>query len=387
MSSPQPVSSSDRIASIDALRGVALCGILLINIIQMGGPFLMDRPLTPPSSGDSDWIVWAVSQLFITGTMRGLFSLLFGVGLMMFMGDGHDSVDRTRLYGRRLMFLLLFGVIDSTLLLWPGDILVTYALAGFFVLPLQLVAPRRQLMVAAVLLVLVSTWNADLLHGLDPAKTVYSTAQFSREGMARLGDYLQNLFYMSHLSWSLTVTPLTFMWVGDSATMMLVGMALYRFGLFAADASVRTLQRIALIGYAVGLALRLAHLLLIWGNDGGPDLVSALIDQPGRLAMTLGHFALFQLLWRRFGAARLKAGFAAMGRMALTLYLGQSAIAALIFSGFGIGLWNGMSWPELWLVALAILAAQALFAVLWFRSFRYGPFEWLWRWGTYGRRP
>lgn len=73
--------------------------------------------------------------------------------------------------------------------------------------------------------------------------------------------------------------------------------------------------------------------------------------------------------------------------MALTLYLGQSLMGAVIFSGFGLGLWNRLSWPALWLVALAILAVEAVFAWLWFRHFRYGPMEWLWRLGTYGTRP
>jgi len=77
----------------------------------------------------------------------------------------------------------------------------------------------------------------------------------------------------------------------------------------------------------------------------------------------------------------------AMGRMALTLYLGQSLAGALVFSGFGLGLWNSLSWPRLWTVALLILLAQALFATAWFRRFRYGPVEWLWRLGTYGKLP
>ena len=144
--------------------------------------------------------------------------------------------------------------------------------------------------------------------------------------------------------------------------------------------------RIMGVGYGIGLVLRLVHVTLVWANDGGPTFISALVDQPGRVAMTIGHFALFQLFWRRNAAPRIKTLLANMGRMALTLYLGQSLIAAFIFSGFGMGLWNSLSWAQLCLVALAILAVEALFATLWFSIYRYGPAEWLWRWGTYGRR-
>ena len=143
----------------------------------------------------------------------------------------------------------------------------------------------------------------------------------------------------------------------------------------------------AVFGYTLGIVFRCANILLVWNNQGAPTFASVLIDQPGRLAMTLGHVGLFLLLWRRSVQPALMAGFADMGRMALTLYLFQSLMAAIIFSGFGLGLWNQLSWPHLWLVAVLILAVEALFALLWFRVFSFGPLEWLWRWATYGKRP
>jgi uncharacterized protein len=192
---------------------------------------------------------------------------------------------------------------------------------------------------------------------------------------------------MSYVSWNWTVNALTYRWIGDALAFMLVGMALYRIGLFDGRFEERRLRRMVRIGYSVGLALRLLHAVLVFHNDGAPTVVSGIVDQPGRLAMTIGHAGLFLLLWRKRAWPRLMSGLARMGRMALTLYLGQSLIAAWIFSGFGLGLWNRLSWPALWLVAFAILAVQALFAAFWFRAFRYGPMEWLWRWGTYGQRP
>lgn len=386
MAVPLPSDPGERIASIDALRGIALCGILLVNIFQMGGPFAMDRPFAAPSPGNADWQVWIFSELAIAGTMRGLFSLLFGAGLVIALGNDRSD-DPSGLYLRRLMILFLFGLANCTLLLWPGDILIIYALAGFVALFLYPKGDLHLLAVAGALLVLITLWGGYEVRGLPPSATVYSASQLAREEVARLGGYWQNLKYMSYLSWALTIGSLSLRWVGDALVMMLIGMVLYRQGLFAGDARRDLLRRMMWAGYGLGLALRLIHVVLILNNDGGPTVASAVVDQPGRVAMTLGHFALFQLLWRRVSARPIKAAIAAMGRMALTLYLGQSLLAALVFSGFGLGWWNSLSWPELWLVALSILAVEALFAARWLCAFRFGPAEWFWRWGIYGQRP
>lgn len=381
-----PADPARRIRSIDALRGVALCGILLVNIFDMGGPIAMDRPLTVPSAADPDWQIWTLSQLFITGTMRGLFSMLFGIGLLIFIGN-EGSADRLPLYLRRLILLLIFGIVNGTLLLWPGDILIIYALAGMAVVTLHSLRPAQLVALAGVILLLLSVWAANEAWGLVPEMTVYSPEMLAREGAARLGNYWQSFDYMAYISWSWTVNTLTYRWVGDAAAFMLIGMALYKKGLFVEGFDVRTLRLAVRYGYGAGLALRFVHSMLILSNDGAPTMLSALIDQPGRLAMTLGHVGLFTLLWQRGTWPWLMERLATMGRMALTLYLGQSLIAAWIFSGFGLGLWNQLSWPQLWLVAIAILVVQALFAALWFRAFRFGPAEWLWRLGTYGRLP
>ncbi|WP_347270151.1 DUF418 domain-containing protein [Rhizorhabdus histidinilytica] len=385
-SSLRPADPAQRLLSIDALRGLALCGILLINIVDMGGPIAMDRPMAEPSLASPDWQLWGFSQLFITGTMRGLFSMLFGVGLLLFLGDD-DRADRPRLYLRRLILLLLFGIVDSTFLLWPGDILLIYALAGIVAMTLHMLTPAQLVSAAAVILLLLSAWAGLEAPSFQPADTVYSAEMLAREGAARLGGYWQTFDYMSYVSWNWTVNALTYRWIGDALAFMLVGMALYRIGLFDGRFEERRLRRMVRIGYSVGLALRLLHAVLVFHNDGAPTVVSGIVDQPGRLAMTIGHAGLFLLLWRKRAWPRLMSGLARMGRMALTLYLGQSLIAAWIFSGFGLGLWNRLSWPALWLVAFAILAVQALFAAFWFRAFRYGLMEWLWRWGTYGQRP
>jgi uncharacterized protein len=220
MSIPTPADPARRIVSLDALRGIALCGILLINIIDMGGPIAMDRPLSAPLIGDPDWLVWGFSQIFITGTMRGLFSMLFGIGLLLFVGDD-DSADRPRLYMRRLTILFLFGVVDSTLLLWPGDILIIYAFAGALALMLHPLKPYQLGAAATVILMLLSVWSAHQAGTITVEDTVYTTEMLAREGATRLGSYGQNLDYMSWVSWNWTVNALTYQWVADALAFML----------------------------------------------------------------------------------------------------------------------------------------------------------------------
>ena len=386
MTGYKPVQPAARIAALDALRGVALCGILLINIWDMGGPVAMDRPMAPPAITNPDWRIWSFAHLFVTGTMRGLFSMLFGVGLILFVGSEEGS-ERIRLFFRRLLLLMIFGLIDMTLLLWPGDILLVYALAGFVVLTLRPLPSKFLLLIAVVLLALLSWWGAREALTLSPTDTVYTAAALAREGAARLGSYAETLNYMSRVSWTWSTNATSYRWICDAVAFMLVGIALHRVGLFAPDADPRLARRIMIVGYGLGLPLRLLSVLEIFGNEGGPTLLSALVEQPARLAMTLGHLGLFLLMWRQAPVRAMLVPIGAMGRMALTLYLGQSLAAALIFSGFGLGWWNSLSWTGLWSVASCILLAQALFAIAWFKRFRYGPIEWLWRLGTYGKMP
>jgi uncharacterized protein len=295
-----PADPARRIASIDALRGIALCGILFINIFDMGGPIAMDRPMSAPAIADPDWQIWGFAQLFVTGTMRGLFSMLFGIGLLLFVGDD-DGADRSRLYMRRLVLLFLFGVIDAGFLLWPGDILMIYAFAGAIALMLHPLKPYQLCVAAAVMLAMLSAWAAHEAAGIAPAETVYNAGMLAREGAARLGGYWQAFDYLGWVAWHWTVNALTYRWVADALAFMLLGMALHKLGLFGAGQEERSLRRMLVIGYAAGLSLRLIHLLLIWHNQGAPTPLSGLIDQPGRLAMTLGHVSLFLLLWR-YGA-------------------------------------------------------------------------------------
>ena len=389
----QPTRPGQRIAAIDALRGFALCGILLINILAMGGPIEVSHPEARPDLGHPDWQVFWVSTVFVEGAMRGLFSFLFGAGMLLFLREAEGATPaagRNRLFRRRAAWLALFGVINGTLLLWPGDILLIYGIAAFLILPFAKAAPRRLLTVAATLiagLTAFSALGAWAGGGVTPETVAEANAAIAHERAARLGGYWENLVFMARTSWEWTVTPTFLWWIADGMAAMLIGMALLKARILTGEAPARVYVLLAIAGFGLAIPLGLIEGWITFTHYGVEQPLAAALVQPRRIALTLGWLGAFMLLWRSGRARGLFAPLAALGRMALSGYIAQSILAALVFSGFGLGLWGALNWPGRWAVAALIMAAEIAFAVLWLRRYRFGPMEWLWRWLTYGKRP
>jgi uncharacterized protein len=375
--------AADRIDAIDALRGFALVGILFINITSMGGPIESERPAGPPALADPDWLVWVSSHLFVYGSMRGIFSMLFGASALLFLRDASRS---RAMFVRRCFWLLCFGALNGTVLLWPGDILLIYALASPVIL-LALDAPPRRLVAGAIaLLLLFWAWQYGL-HATESGATADApdaALVLAEEQAARLGGYLDNLRFMSAVSYDWTFTPHVVPWILDAAAFMLVGMALFRAGVLSGTASTALYRKFAVIGMGVGLPIRAWETLLAWNAGGEFPPVTTLTMQFGRLAVTLGWIGLFMLAWRLAPWRAVFEPLRALGRMAFTGYLLQSVLAALIFSGFGLGLWGRLDWPQMWGLVPVIMLLMAFGCMAWLRAFRMGPMERLWRWLTLG---
>jgi uncharacterized protein len=384
-----PVRPASRMQVIDALRGFALCGILLINVIAMGGPAGWSYPQSPPDLHDPDWQVFWAGRLFVEGAMRALFSFLFGAGMLLFLRQAQGARGRNGLFMRRAGWLLLFGVANGTLLLWPGDILLIYGLAAFAILPFAGARPRVLLAVAAAVVAVLCAWSAaDALGGHAPtaADAARWAADYARERAARLGGYPDNLVYMAGVSWEWTWTWKLWWWVLDAVAAMLVGMALLKLKVLTGEASLRTYVWMAVLGFAVAMPLGVLEAATVWRHVGDDQPLAEALLQPRRIALATGYIGAFMLLWRSGAARWAFRPLAGLGRVALSGYLGQSVLGALAFAGFGLGLW-GVGWPARWGVAAAIMALELALAVLWLRRFRFGPMEWLWRWLTYGERP
>lgn len=421
--SPQPTAESARIDSLDIVRGVALLGILLMNIWGFGldssGYF---DPLAgagaTAASQQVNLQVWATVSVLFEGSMRALFSLLFGAGVLLFLSNGRAP----RLHFKRNFWLLLFGLFDAYVLLWTGDILIVYAIASVLLFPLRNLPAKRLLTAAVALLALIASISALSNFGLSMTRAAaVEVAQSTDLGvlseetleLAEAWDEFEADFrpsadavdvelaqrqgsYMTAAQWTVSeMTELllfavpTFL-LGDALLLMLVGMAFFHWKILDATRTRSFYWRLTLAGFAVGLSVNGYELWRSWTHEF--DLLAHFSYlQPtydlGRTGMALGYLGLI-LLWCQTSLwLGLKARLAAVGRMALTNYLSHSLICLFVFTGAGFGLVGTLQRWELYLVVFAIWLFQLWFSPWWLARYQFGPVEWLWRALTYGALP
>lgn len=419
VSAPGPVRADERIASIDVLRGFALLGILAINIMVFGTA--QWNPSINEGAVGLNVAVWAVQLVVIEGTMRCLFSMLFGAGVILLTarierrGGSEEAAD---IYFRRNLWLIGFGVVHSYLLVYLGDILFFYGFAALVVFPFRKLSPRTLVILGSLILMLCVIMPARYYHGYQERKAVVMAAEaaeaagraiteeqqearkrweqrhqrYSEERQERIDTFRSGygtiFTYVLPLQVEAHSLGMYQMWFCDVAGMMLLGMAFYRLGILSGRRSGRFYLILGGIGYALGFALRgymtcqvLAHHFdLLW------RVIPWFTEGVGRLAVALGHLSVVMLLCKLGRPRWLLASLAAVGRMALTNYLGHTVIGIFVFFGFGFGLYGRLEFYELACVVGAIWVFQLIVSPLWLRRFRFGPGEWLWRSLTYWQR-
>jgi len=406
------------------MRGFAVCGILSVNILVMG-TVGSTQGRTFPARWDADWIAWVGQRLLLEGPMRGLFTILFGAGMVIMLrkaeGPGAQVLPLD-VWARRCLALLFLGVVHFALLLWPGEILWTYGVAGLALLAFR-TAKVRTLWIWALVIVAalslhraydtityVATYQTALAGerviaaggkpdagqkaALDAAAAAKTSNYPAEESIAaEIGQRtnLHGVLGWSAAGWSFRHLGV-YSWIGvaESLAFMLAGMALYRSGLLTGAGRARTYWLILLVGGTIGLGLRIVD--FAWQARTGFELdihrlnpmMSLLRSgwyQPARLALTLAYVALFVLLLR----GEIKAWappFRAMGRLALTNYTLQSALASILF--YGLAFLGYFGTAGLMGVTLGICVITALLSLLWLRRFSIGPMEWLLRVLAYG---
>lgn len=370
----------ERVVAIDALRGVALFGILLVNVQFFQGP----EPFLAFDGGQvwegADRVAALLISAFVEGKFITAFAFLFGLGIAIQSDRAEASGRRSGpLLVRRLAVLAVLGAIHAVFI-WYGDVLFTYALLGFVLLAFRHRAPRTLVIWAVALYAVVA-----LLFLATAAVSVPADAEaVGTEAVNRLaedgvrayqsGSYPRMLGQrVGELGYTVASFPIILPWTLAS---MLLGMAALRAGI-ATDlrAHERLLRRVAVVGIAVGLPLS----LLAAASGGGASLVVPAIAP----LLSLGYLALGARLFDRAADAPVTRTFASVGRMALTNYLSQSVICTAVY--YGLGLYGRGTL----LAALALTAAvwvfNVAFSTWWLSRFDQGPVEWLWRRLTYGR--
>jgi uncharacterized protein len=392
----------ERIRLLDALRGFALFGILLANIIGWSwgwyAAVAAERAGRPVPAVDQ--AAQFLHLLLIDGKFYTIFSLLFGIGFALQLArlEGRGA-DGLAIFRRRLLVLLAIGLIHLVLI-WDGDILTLYALLGLTLPFFRGWSDLMLLGLAAALILLpipgyalVAAAGIDLNLGLDDfGYRIF--AQFGGvQGQEQELAWFRRDGWQAHIAWVLSGWPFRIGGLIESwripkvLGIMLIGLWVGRRlvdGRLLADR--RLLRRVALAGFAVGLPVNLAYAAL-----GGLDQDTFLAGFAATIAYAVGvvplglaYAASFVLLWDR--AAPVLGMLAAPGRMALTNYLMQSLFGIAIFYGIGLGLAARLPVTTVYAIAIAIFAVQILLSNLWLSHFRQGPMERLWRLGTYGRR-
>ena len=416
-----PAAPAERIVALDVLRGVAVFGILLLNITGFGmvssgyfDPLVGSGPTE--ASRALNLGVWAFVSVCFEGTMRALFSILFGAGVVLFLTGGRSGT----IHYRRIGWLLVFGLVDAYLLLWNGDILLVYALVGALLYLVRDASPRRLLATALALMLGLSAVGFVTKQQMLTAQSVSQQIEtgeiavpnaeqqqwaavweeFRADFLPPEAELEQELelrrgSYASAFRWNvgamadvlLFILPVVMFW--DALVMMLVGMALHKWGLFEAPGSCSRCVVMMLVGFGVGIGLNLWEVRAAYVHEFNPVHHFPYFQWSyhwARLAMALGYLGAV-LLWCRFAAGRrLRAGLADVGRMALTNYLGQSLLALLLFTGAGLALVGELQRWQLYPIVIAIWVVQYLFSRWWMDRYRFGPLEGVWRRLTYGVR-
>jgi uncharacterized protein len=416
---PSP-ASGERIAALDITRGVAVLGILLLNIVGFGLPYAYEDPTNAGGAEGLNLAAWRINALFFEGTMRGLFAILFGASALLFLERARrrNADSPTKYYFRRMLWLGVFGLIDGYLLLWDGDILFYYSVVGCLLFLFRNWSTRRLLIAAGVTVILQFSVTAYEYVSYQNLRTLALDAQYAemqgrpltREQREALGafeeqhqdfkpadsqlqaavdamrfSYSSAFEYIRARTFYVQTTFFIQHGLGDSLALMLLGMALLRSGLLTAEAPPRVYQLMALMGYGVGLAVNTREVLQLEAADFSVDALMNvyLTYDLGRIPMTLGHLGLILLACQSPAFARFKSALAATGKMALTNYLAQSVICLFLFTGAGLSFYGQLQRHQLYYIVLLVWMLQLWWSTLWLRHFQYGPTEWLWRRLTY----
>ncbi|WP_144509516.1 DUF418 domain-containing protein [Bacillus sp. FJAT-22090] len=381
----QPTGEKERVISIDVMRGFALLGIFVVNMLFFHSPYIYVNPYTwYHIPGDYETYKWI--DIFVQGSVYPLFSMLFGYGLaMQFMKSEEKGTSFSRLAVRRLSVLLLIGCVHA-FLIWSGDILITYAIAGFVLLLMMRLRPFWLLLISALLylipngflnglLFIVGKFDPDSLilytgiQEIEASVLAYSQGSWGDIFWQRLDDW----WYMSangamFLMLLFTIVPF-----------LLLGAAAAKLKLIERAKKLKVYWIITIIiALTAGTAIKWIPYL-----QEANIFTMTVQDTFGGPLQAIAYAGIIALVCTIPFMQKLLSPVAKAGRMSMTLYLMQSVIATTIFYSYGFGLYGKIDIGAGTWLAVGIYVLQVVFAELWFMKFKQGPVEALWRRLTY----
>jgi uncharacterized protein len=421
-----PLQTSQRLKLLDIVRGVAVLGILIMNVPYFGLPYLAyyDLRILNETQGINAY-VWRIMMVFFEGSMRALLCLLFGAGMIL-LTERLDKKNIQNLaadiYYRRLFWLIVFGVVDEYLLLWPGDILFPYAIAGLFLFPFRKNSANFLIrgFICCMLTYTLSVYVKESSASETRTKGLTAIEKFnnhqhltneeqddiikwkrynednSLEGLKQQAALQKEVFkkgygsisaFFAEINIEIQSAYLYLFAFWDYLGFMLLGMALYKLKFITGEQKIRLYFVTMIIAYVIGIAAGYYHVhLLEIGNFDTIEVYNhKIVDvyQIHRLGLGIGDLCFIILLFKLQFFKKVFSIFAIVGRMALTNYFLQNIICTFFFFGYGLGYFDKFQRYQLYYIGGIIWVIEILFSVVWLNYYNMGPLEWLWRCLTY----
>lgn len=413
-----------RIAVLDIMRGIAILGILFMNINDMGASLYASfDDIRHLGWSATDQAAWWLREVLANGTARCLLEMLFGAGMVILTDRAADKASGWAIMGRyyvRNLILFAFGLIHVFLLLWPGDILHTYGIAALVAFLFRRLRPRWLILIGLSLSMLMLTLGgyfgyyqalqtraevaaiaakqaagkpisaadkkalaSDAKAKQERAKAkAKSKADVAAEDAARggSGTFRTWAAMQWHVFLELQSQFIEILFVWEASSVMLIGAALYKLGILQGHRSRKFYVWLTVIAYAVALPLRIAGGFAMTAPPGTGPHFAPVAYEVARLAMTLGHIGLINLLVATATGQALLRPFVAAGRTALTIYIAQTMICLwVLYPPFMLALYGKMTWGPLMVTAFVINALLLIGANLWVKRYDIAPVEWAWR--------
>ena len=395
----KPTQPAERVVSLDVLRGFAVLGILVMNIQNFSMPTA--AYLNPTVYGNFEGLnklVWMFSHLFAGMKFITIFSMLFGAGIVLFTERlKAKGIHSLALHYRRTGWLFVIGLAHAYLL-WYGDILVNYAITALWVVMFRNMKPKKLLLfgllfvsVASLLYVFsgLSIPFMDEASRQEMLESWHPPAEIVQQEIAKYrGDWLDQMPHRMEEALTMQTFVYFFKTGWRSGGVMLIGMVLFKWGVFSAAKSKKWYLKLAVISLFLGLAI--VAFGMKTNLDAGFSLEYSFFlgfqyNYWGSLLVSMGYVGLIMLWVKSDFLNRLKSALQAIGRMALTNYLLQTIICTIIFYGHGFGLFGKVERTGQILIVFAVWIVMVIASPVWLKYFKYGPFEWLWRSLTYRR--
>lgn len=421
-----PIAQQERILIIDSLRGIAILGILLMNIPGFGLAPVAISDFSMQPQGDLNYYFWYVfGPGVFEGSQRGIFSMLFGAGMFIFTSRLEKRVPgmlAAELFLRRQLWLLVFGIFHAYILLWYWDVLYHYAICGIILFAFRRVSPKYLIMAAGFCLLMMTVVEnkdlyqkksiikkGELVAAIDTTKIKLNDVQkeqlsameefktktkpeekkkrLEKQVKAITGSYADLYKERSKMAEESETFGMYYWAIWDVTLFMLLGLAFFKLKILQGEAKSKVYAWMTAIGLGIGLPVSYLYVT----NDVNYNfnyfeiIKNKSFDfyEIQRFIHSIGIFGLVMLLYKSGWFKWLFALMRPVGQMAFTNYLTQSIICGIIFYGIGFGLFGKLEYHQLFYVVAGVWTVQIIWSHIWLRYFRFGPMEWLWRSFTY----